>query len=152
MIPTTTAHNENPELLTPQLPMSKPKNFVGYNKAIPTPSAEEKIARLAEFMGWEIKGDSMWFNGNPPPWDTGRLYYRFNENKFRPDEDENHFRMVLEKVMEDRNGLLIDYLGKLGCYELHDEITDNLIIPLKATLPTRCRCLVSVLPPPPTNL
>ena len=73
---------------------------------------QQKIELIAtKIMGWERKGDSLWFNDNPPCDDRGRMYYRDFENKWNPLENWNHWRQVEEKMMEDgKSQLLKNYM------------------------------------------
>ncbi len=98
----------------------------------------EKRELLAKFMGWHkyIRGGykfaSTWQNERNV--DTVRLH------EWKPDEDENHFRMVLEKIMEDEE-MFREFSISFGGYP-GDEGIRNYV---EAPLPEKVDVVVAVL-------
>lgn len=90
----------------------------------PEKAKAEKIERFKEFMGWDTSYDSSGCN-----------------DPFNPYEDENHFRMLLEKLIRDEE-CLAEYFFQQ--YE-DSSVVASIESFAKATLTQRCDALISVL-------
>lgn len=89
---------------------------------------EQKIAYLAELMGWEEKHKGEW---------RSKTSHEFQEwtSVWNPLTNWNHWRQVEEKVMEDEK-LFETYLAKLSPWLFASEVT-------AADRPTRAVALIS---------
>lgn len=112
----------------------------------------QMIVRFAEFMGWHRTKDP-WKDVNNWVCDDGS-FGAYAEpmggrREWNPTKNENHFRQLLERVMEDE-GLLNRFIRKIifsDCLSEEPDIFDGLDVEdlMKATLTERCHALYSVL-------
>jgi len=119
-----------------------------------TPTNEQIIERIAEFMGWERHCDTC---GG-----TYVIHYIHGEGGCHPCEDcshkeqvkhdwnplhdWNHWRAVEEKIMEDEE-LFQNFIHN-GGYWTDGEYIPSTEVYLKSTLEERCKALIEILPTP----
>ncbi len=118
---------------------------------------EEKITCIAtDLMGWESKAEPItkpldsaigaliifW-------WDGDKKICPVDE--FKPDEDENHFAMVLKKIMERGYVYSPSRKYKSLFFRLCEKFNDNLKAYMQAPLPERLDAVVAVLSDSPSS-